>query len=841
MNRSAPRIVEVPVPGDFFAKQQIGVCLFQLHSFFTADKGEIIFLESADIRRQRINSLLFGLLNNKELIDNLDIIVFPEYSSPLDNETSNIFLKFSKTSNKIVCSCSYDMKTRRSMARIFVPWDNEPITQPKLSESHYEAGLLSPVSDEEHLLRQFTWVYEGKTYAMRFYLCLDFLLFGADKALLHPGPTINIVSMASPTTRPFYGLSDYLMRSPTGFFSTVTLLCNATASKEQTIGLRAGGESGIVGPTYVDLPPVPMYEEAGLMCSISVGNILERRTSLTRPNYVISNVGLVPVMATGASGPVRTLSGVTYTVNPNVILKDMQYGKFYAFYSTAGYAELCSAIEKTANEYRFPIGTHGVFGKHDIMFTSHDIDKEFFTLRLQHYLGPCFGGLEAEEKKNPSEYYEVTQILKFRGQPLPDYEMMGEEFIKEHVGHMQQIANRGMLNNEIIKDLLENNVIIAVESSSDVTARDREEGSEEYLVVVFLLAAERIEEAKAIEEFKNKVLSQLMTDNRVRTIEYCKQKEVDAYSSSGQYILHVVGKLADLRDVIIGKIHAPLVKSGIRCGSRVIPPAETIIRDTYRALSETYFRAKEVATITRKVVDNLKPPKERNPEKDPFLIRELPIDTLKGICLLYKEHKNYVRALLTNPDIRSVLGEENFEESICKFIFAVMYGTRAKTQVTEAVHLFFEKYCGEAYGGTMKQVEKILNQERYRIKSVMLELDNSDLKLSYENKLGPELAATIYAATSVLGNQQRLIAQWNTKVAKPEHRTIDPVKAKNFIDGVNKLSLPIRMRNLLTHDYYENAPELQQTESRKFAADLLEAAIWALDFVKKVLGAKVRD
>ena len=839
MRRDPVRIENVQLPESYFAKEQIGVCLFQLRSLFTVDQGELVYLESSEERRRRIRSLLFNLASNKEQLPHLDIVVFPEYSSDDDELSSTIFDEFSKTNGKIVCACSYDTKAKQSVARIYIPWQKDPIIQNKLSESRYEAGFLSPLKEGDHAFKQFTWDYEGKPYALRFFLCIDFLQHGGDKDLFHNGPTINIVPMSSPATRPFHGLSDYLMRTPTGFYSTVTLLCNATATKQQSIGMRAGGDSAIIGPSYMDIPIIPMYEEAGLVCSLSVGNILERRTSLARPNYVISNVGRIPISPTAGIGPVQAIEETTYAVNPNVILKDMGYGKFYAFYSTYDYSALSDHIDQVFNEYRFPVGAHGVFGKHDILFTAYDIDKEFFTIRLKHYLGHRFDLLKAEEGRHPSEYFHVTAVLKFRGKVLPDYEILGEHYIRQNLEYLHRVAKGGMLSPTVTRDLLDNKAIIAVESSSDVTPTDREVGREEYLVLIFLLPPEGIEKATAIPAFRERVLKPLLRQDNVRTIEYCKETEVDAASTDGHYILHVVGNLAYLKTLIVTMIHKPLQGTGIRCGTRVIPPADNIVRDSYYVLSETFFSAKEIAAITARVVRHLKQPKELSPEKDPFLIRELPIETLKSITLLCAVHKNYVRALFSNPEIRAVLSEDTFDESLCKFIFAIMYGIRTSTRVTEAIQMFFDKYCGESFGGAMKQVEKLLNQERYKIRKIALSLPPPQ-RAAYEDKLGPELTATITANTSILGNLQRLIYQWNVKIAAPEHRTIDLQERKNFLDAINKLNLPIRMRNLLTHEYSEHAEDLQKTEARKFAGDLLYAAVLAFDFVKMVMGALVR-
>jgi hypothetical protein len=131
-----------------------------------------------------------------------------------------------------------------------------------------------------------------------------------------------------------------------------------------------------------------------------------------------------------------------------------------------------------------------------------------------------------------------------------------------------------------------------------------------------------------IKIFNDTIVRKFIADDRIKTIEFCENGGVGNLEKA-HYVLHVVGNLKILREIIIDTIHKDLSMAGVKCGTRVIPPAEHLSTNEYPSLSETNTNVWERTKIKDMISYNIA-------EDDPFLIKRLAEAELKQICNIYE-------------------------------------------------------------------------------------------------------------------------------------------------------------------------------------------------------------
>lgn len=147
----------------------------------------------------------------------------------------------------------------------------------------------------------------------------------------------------------------------------------------------------------------------------------------------------------------------------------------------------------------------------------------------------------------------------------------------------------GEIARDVLEDMIDKNICIKTEyDKSDITDEERERKTE------FLILVEVKEGTGALVNppemiFEETILKKLLNDpevgSKVRTVEKiapCRESFI-----KGNFILHVVGNLKDLNEIVLEKIHKESIKyETIQCKTQVIIPAESIVENKLPVLLE---------------------------------------------------------------------------------------------------------------------------------------------------------------------------------------------------------------------------------------------------------------
>ncbi|MCK4782838.1 MAG: hypothetical protein KAV87_03735 [Desulfobacteraceae bacterium] len=152
---------------------------------------------------------------------------------------------------------------------------------------------------------------------------------------------------------------------------------------------------------------------------------------------------------------------------------------------------------------------------------------------------------------------------------------------------------------------------------SDVREIDRIQEKSEFFILVFLLQSEKgPNPARIFEEYV--LHAELENDERVRTIESCESVVPLAVGlCQAHYILHVVGYVKDIKDIVLYKIHGKLSPFDVQCGTRVVPIVESLSKNQYVSLSETVIQDPVTKEMICDVIG------ENVNERNPFVIKKL--------------------------------------------------------------------------------------------------------------------------------------------------------------------------------------------------------------------------
>jgi len=337
------------------------------------------------------------------------------------------------------------------------------------------------------------------------------------------------------------------------------------------------------------------------------------------------------------------------------VLNYLGLKKIYGFIRGDDYQEIKKRVKERFELFKdLSIPIYGVYGIHDILTCSYEeffhdeTGKEILKTRLWPIIkdSVCFD-------ENHFGFCIVDNVIKYRGvnmsgkKPNPTAYRGGND--DEIRLQLRRIALGEEVGDELIK-LKNNNVVIETYlDTSDISDKEKNEGMLEFLIIITLSRSDKGPTAMDThDEFETFISSSLMNDERVRTIE--KIRSEGRGFVEGHYILHVVGDLADLNDVVIGKIHTAF--TSCNCGTRVIIPAESLSDDRYPSLMEIGTRK----SIESQIMDILNQWKqlETNDEKMmkemvPFTINLLDEKTRSDILSVYDHtDKLYVQYIQDN-------------------------------------------------------------------------------------------------------------------------------------------------------------------------------------------------
>lgn len=820
-------------------KEEITVCTVQLKSPFPDEINPIKVgtqtyfgwrrREKGDkqiSRRERIANLLTDLSARNKIERRVDILIFPEYS--LEKESLEDLEKYAVNNRSIAIGGYYDDDQRRSVAAIFVPSDNgvQRYNQPRFTVSRLDADCISHDIDPKASFLRFLWTPEGNKkkerieHFLQIFVCLDFISLGIFKIDMSM-PGLVVVPMLSPIIDEFFGISSALIRSIEGFRSIAVALCNSvdiSGSKESF----ACGKTQVVGPSTNPFYSLRQLKEGGIVSTLKLGNALTIPTRTSSSPYVISSQIKFSIDSQGMIEEQAIVEDYYLFVNPNALISILGLHKIYSLFCTDNYYNFRSFVQ---NRY-FPIKSNGIYGTFDILMQGYEETWDFFDQRLTYYLEEQYTALK---RQRTPEHFEITHVVKFRGIKLMeiseqeftsifDYKGL-HDYIADHLRELRDIMNRKIISEELKQELIARNVIFKADCDSDITPEEKEEGNEEYLVFVFLRPYNiHIDEKTLVQVFHNRILKPLINDNRVRTIEFCMEGGAEgAKRFTGSYILHIVGKLDDLKDIIIKRIHKPLYENGVQCGTRVIPTAESISTELFEPLSETIIGQKNRPTVL-KIIKSLVG------QSDPFIIKKLTSNDIEGIASFHNNYENYINGVTQPTDKSSMDLKKQYESNMYNFIYCISNYLISEENLTPTNYDYLTAYCSPVFSHLATKIEQILKDDVEKIKKVVY--DESFNTLKYLDKL-TNRGIDLEKGTSILGDLIDTIIKWNTKIAKDSHIIGD----KPYTGDVLRLNEFVNYRNKYIHA--PDSEKAQKITAATFANESLIAASVAIKFISK--------
>lgn len=779
--------------------------------------------EPLKARNNKIKTLLSALDEvTKKTGIKINVLVFPEYT--IEKNMLNLLDDFSQKHKTIVVAGYYDDDERQSVADIIVPYPDEirHYKQYKLYASIYDKQFLSNIEDDNRKYYRFVWQPQESKTGQNFihiFVCLDFLKYAVDVVDTTMAGLI-ICPMCTPKIKSFYGLSEYFMRAAEGYNSIVTSLCNSTDTSIQQNGIKACGESQIIGPYgEKELPVLDYFLEGGIIARVKLNSALTIPTRI-HSDEVISGMNKFFIES---DGKVKELSVQTQkaaiAINPNVIIKGLGLRRIYVFYNARDYYD----FRKYVQNIYLPMQCHGIFGVYDILFQGYEEDWNFFELRLMSYIGPKYDYNLKSPDKRPPEHYEITDVWKYRGKELITfseeegicYAFKHKEchpgYLESNLKNIRNIYLGKDIDPNIKKEFEKKCIVFGVDRDSDITYEEKRIGLEEYLVFLFLYPSGSKDTATVMREFQESVLPALMKDNRIKTIEFSSEQGHGNIYPKGTYILHLVGKLDDLRKIILDYIHRPLYEKKIICGTRVVPTAESLSNEEYLSLNETILNDPTLRYTIHDIIYYLK-------YSNRFIIKQLPIVVIERVATLYTMYKVYVKNTLPSQIQINVL------DQLDQFIYGFCEAFFIQDNLNEEIFETIRGRCAGTYNSTCIQVEKTLNKARENAIAMINNLDD-DIKKDYHTKLKNE-KVFIDTKQTVMGILVTDIHKWNTKIAREEHRILN----NSFTEAIGKLHSVAIYRNYFSHAF-KDIGDLKNKNTNDFANELLENIIKAFNFI----------
>ncbi len=226
--------------------------------------------------------------------------------------------------------------------------------------------------------------------------------------------------------------------------------------------------------------------------------------------------------------------------------------------------------------------SHGVYGYHDILAQSYEEESDLLELRIT-------GTIPSTDIVD-GDFIEISDPIKFRGIslinidkagkliPNKNYEISNNEDIQKFKNGIRGTLLKRQLNDNLFEELISSKILLQARKgleNSDISEQEIAEGKEEFLIFVFILNVNGTM-GDMFEFFNKNVLSTLLMENNVRTIEFCRSGGTGNVMSRAHYIFHIVGYLHELKDIAIEKIHRLCEENNIECGTRLVFTAESL-------------------------------------------------------------------------------------------------------------------------------------------------------------------------------------------------------------------------------------------------------------------------
>ena len=288
----------------------------------------------------------------------------------------------------------------------------------------------------------------------------------------------------------------------------------------------------------------------------------------------------------------RSKQGLNGFVHPNAALP-LGLNKYYLFTGISNFHRERDRID-------VPIGCAAIYGIHDLLWHSLEDSWEFLLLRLKAYCPPDLYHRLRLERKN---CLRVKGTLKMRGVPLGQPGEDEHEYYKLHqieepdsetlrnaLMDAYSLLQGGVDDPEAKDGLMQMGILLDAPGDSDVKQEEMAKGMSEFLVWIFVASGEL--DRDPIRVFDEKVISTvLLGDERVRSIEFCEQVVPPVGGVlQAHYVLHVVGYLDDISEVVCDIIPGKAIETGLQCRTTVMPVAMPLSRCRGVAIAETHVQ-----------------------------------------------------------------------------------------------------------------------------------------------------------------------------------------------------------------------------------------------------------
>lgn len=283
--------------------------------------------------------------------------------------------------------------------------------------------------------------------------------------------------------------------------------------------------------------------------------------------------------------------------------------------------------------------------------------------------------------------------------------------------------------------------------------------------IVFARLNELLGDVDPFMVFEEHVISRLMDDSRIRTIELCERGEVNALT---HYIFSIIGDMTDVQEVIIDRIHKIASKYGVSCSTKVVIPAEAISSETYPSLIESNTNVLQRGIVKNIICGNFE-------ESDPFIVKKIDEYNLDKVCSIYS-NGNKLHSLFESKFI-----EQSLVHDLNKYIYGIGYIiVKGSEKILKKDRKLFKMYCTGFYVILAHEMEAFLYNLLIEKSDEMGGIDKFENKLQniLNEKSKRPYKINIKSGTT-LGALIQYIVIWNSYVD-------DKIKIKND-DFTNKL------------------------------------------------------
>lgn len=830
------KIKDIDIPEDVVKlDKKLTACFLQLKSPFFDEIAQIDGIEYSKFgwlhnpNKQRQKKIKRLLSHIRRFERHLDILIFPEYA--IHEKSLGDLKKFSKQNKTIVIANQYDDSPRYSMTSIIFP-NGKVYSQPKIDPSNHDTNFLSEVLEKDRKNFRFYFSMDTKLGKEKIYFqvftCVDFLNYWTTHVDKEHGGVI-IVPMCTPVIDDFVAYADSLLREKEPderlLKSIITILCNATDVTSQSKGKKICGNSQVIGPYKGDSPKIEMGLEGGIIVDIDCLNAIQQPTPTKKRNTVIESPVFFSISKDGSiiEPPGRLPYPPTkWVVHPQVLTEYLKLHKYYGFFEIKDYYKHRNTLK------RLSIGCDGIYGFQDVLIHSFEEDQEFSELRFRVSIG---ADLSTIGLKDP-EYIEITNIIKYRGESFMHVKEDGGlewnnkidikgDYIEEHKKEILELLHGREIDKKHRNDFKNKGIIIETLGVSDVSEEDRKNGFEEFLVFVFLTDSPI--GVDLIEVFNNTIIKKFIDDDRIRTIEYCQSGSIGNLARA-HYILHVVGNLKSLKEIIIDTIHRELSKQDVKCRTRVIPPAEPLSTNEYPSLLETNTDAWMRPKIKKMIAYNIA-------ETDPFLIKKLTKNELNQICSIYE---NIIK-LGSHRESVGIDGKviTAMKRNLYRFIYGVAHEILDERDITKNDRQKLDSYCGGLITNLSRDIEGHLQEllvkkgeELYGAENGVKESEKK-LQSLWDTKYKNRPHKVKIKGQTSLGAMMQYIVLWNTHGDKNNE-----IRDANFTNKLKELQgrKVVEFRNDFSHGRKRGEQLLPNLKNRADIKILLSATEAMSDF-----------